>query len=140
MGPTGITTSDPELSWGLDPKSKQVRVANFHRGTVKACMEVMEATGVKSWSEINPKMVLKRVAVGKSMNLQEIYEHLRIQHGELLESDNNSVSSSDLPQRLVNAWNDSKATTTSNSNDEDDDKDNGNQVLDCRYESEERVA
>jgi len=51
--PTGITTQDPKLSWGLDPSYKQVRVANFQRGTVDACVELMEATGVESWAKIS---------------------------------------------------------------------------------------
>ena len=95
--PTGITTSDPDLTWGLEPASKQVRVASFHRETVKACKEVMEATGVTDWSRIRPEMVVKRIGVGKSRHYGEIYGHLQVCKGELLEDKG--------PQRLVDAWN-----------------------------------
>ena len=94
--PTGITTQKPELSWGLDPATKQVRVANFHRETVKACLEVMEATGVDSWSQVRPFHVCKRVGMGQSRTLDEVYEHLQIKKGELLENKG--------PQRLLNCW------------------------------------
>jgi len=95
--PTGITTSNPDLTWGLDPSSKQVRVASFHMETVKSCMEVMETTGINSWAEITPQMVVKRVGVGQSRNLSEIYQHLQVRNGELLKGTG--------PSKLLDTWN-----------------------------------
>eukprot|EP00547_Thalassionema_nitzschioides_P018321 CAMPEP_0194254348 /NCGR_PEP_ID=MMETSP0158-20130606/31930_1 /TAXON_ID=33649 /ORGANISM="Thalassionema nitzschioides, Strain L26-B" /LENGTH=604 /DNA_ID=CAMNT_0038992339 /DNA_START=170 /DNA_END=1984 /DNA_ORIENTATION=+ len=94
--PTGITTQDPKLSWGLDPASKQVRVANFHRETVKACVEVLEATGVESWSFVKPYHICKRVAYGQSKTLDEIWPHLQVKKGALLEGTG--------PARLQECW------------------------------------
>jgi len=94
--PTGITTQNKDLSWGLDPSSKQVRVANFHRETVKACQEIMGATGVESWSHVRPHHVCRRIGLGQSRTLEEIFEHLNVGKGELLDGSG--------PARLVKCW------------------------------------
>ena len=94
--PTGITTQNPDLAFGLDPTEKQVRVANYHMETVKACVEVMEAAGVKSSAEIHPALLVKRIAVGKSRDYKEIYDHLQVKPGELLDMKG--------PRRLLEAW------------------------------------
>jgi len=94
--PTGITTQNPELTWGLDPSTKQVRVANFHRQTVHACVELMQATGVDSWSNIQPHHVNKRIQIGQSRHLGEVYSHLMVKEGELLQGSG--------PERLLTAW------------------------------------
>lgn len=82
--PTGITTQNPDLIWGLDPASKQVRVANFHRETVKSCIELMEASGVNSWAEVGPRLIGMRVGLGQSKTYYDVFEHLKVSKGELL--------------------------------------------------------
>lgn len=96
--PTGITTQDPELSWGLDPSYKQIRVANFQRATVESCVELMEATGTESWATIKPGHVTRRVGLGDSRPYDEIFEHLQVKQGELLEGKG--------PEKLLRLWND----------------------------------
>ena len=95
--PTGITTQNRDLSWGLDPETKSVRVANFHRETVKACTEIMEATGVDSWSGVRPHHVCRRIGLGQSRTLDEIFLHLQVEQGALLEGVG--------PDRLQACWN-----------------------------------
>ncbi|KAL9187423.1 hypothetical protein ACHAXT_001526 [Thalassiosira profunda] len=94
--PTGITTQNKELSWGLDPESKQVRVANFHRETVKACREIMEATGVTSWGNVQPHHVCRRIGLGQSKTLEEVFVHLQVKKGDLLAGSG--------PERLQRCW------------------------------------
>ena len=67
-----------------DPSYKKVRVANFHRATVESCVELMEATGLKSWAAIHPRHVTRRVALGDSRPYHEIFEHLQVKQGDLL--------------------------------------------------------
>lgn len=95
--PTGITTQDPELSWGLDPSYKQVRVANFHRATVEAVVELMEATGCESWADITPEHVTKRIAQGTTKSYRHVWDHLAIEKGDLLEGKG--------PENMLRAWN-----------------------------------
>jgi hypothetical protein len=82
-----------------DPAYKQVRVANFHRATVQACVELMEATGVESWATIHPNSVIRRVGMGNYKSYNQVWEHLQVQQGELL-SNNQSA-----PQFLQTVWN-----------------------------------
>ncbi|KAL3799830.1 hypothetical protein ACHAWO_009951 [Cyclotella atomus] len=98
--PTGITTQDPELSWGLDPRFKKVRVANFQKATVDACVELIQATGQTSWATIQPHHVLRRVGLGVSKPYDEIYIHLQVKQGELLEGQG--------PEPLLRVWNNHK--------------------------------
>jgi len=102
--PTGITTQDPKLSWGLDPSFKQVRVANFQKATVEACVELMEATGMESWKNIQPHHVNRRVSLGKSKPYQEIWEHLQVKQGDLLKDNG--------PKSLLQVWKGCSETPT----------------------------
>src|SRR5690625_3991377 len=43
--PTGITTHDPTLTVGLVVEDKKTRLANYHRGTIEAFVELLGATG-----------------------------------------------------------------------------------------------
>lgn len=94
--PTGITTQDPALSWGLDPSYKQVRVASFQRETVNACVELMEATSMESWAKIQPRHVTRRVGLGVSKPYLEIWDHLQVEKGDLLELKG--------PESLLRIW------------------------------------
>ncbi len=56
--PTGIATSDPGRQRGLVVGDKATRVANFHRNTVKALMEVVGAAGCRHPSQLTPRHVM----------------------------------------------------------------------------------
>lgn len=71
--PVGIATQDKSLYSGLDVADKRVRVANFHRNTLKSTMEVMEACGFKTPKDISPDKVFRRVEPGKTLSFKEIY-------------------------------------------------------------------
>ena len=58
--PTGITTQDPQLSSGLDVPSKAIRVANFHRNTLHAAVEIMAAIGARKPREVRPDHFFRR--------------------------------------------------------------------------------
>ena len=60
-------------------------------------VEVMEAAGVKSWTEVHPALMVKRIGEGKSRDYREIFEHLQVKKGELLVKGCG-------PKRLVEAW------------------------------------
>jgi hypothetical protein len=58
---------------GLDVTDKKVRVANFHRNTVKATVELMEACGFKSPAEVNPTRFFKRINIAETRSFRDIY-------------------------------------------------------------------
>jgi glutamate synthase domain-containing protein 2 len=71
--PVGIATQEKSLFQGLDVSDKKVRVANFHRNTIKATIEVMEACGFASLQDIKPDKIFRRVEQGKNLSFEQIY-------------------------------------------------------------------
>jgi len=86
-----------------DPSFKKVRVANFQKATVEACVELMEATGIESWKTIQPYHVTRRVGLGKSKPYQEIWDHLQVEKGDLLKQKG--------PESLLRVWKRSSGMT-----------------------------
>src|ERR1051325_1026974 len=80
--PTGVATQDPELVAGLDVTDKSVRVARFHKETVKSFFEALGAAGCERPSELQPWNVMRRVSPTEIRNFSEIYP--LTQPGELL--------------------------------------------------------
>lgn len=56
--PTGVTTQNPMLYRGLVVEDKKTRVANFHKNTLKATMELMAATGITDVKDLTPELFL----------------------------------------------------------------------------------
>ena len=83
--PTGVATQDPELVKGLDVSDKKVRVANYHRETVKSFVELMAASGLDHLDKINREHVFQRIDQHLSKSLAETYPY--IPEGCLLNSD-----------------------------------------------------
>lgn len=73
--PTGIATQNKSLMKGLDVTDKTQRVANYHEGTIHAVKEILEATGLKSTSEVNRSLIYRRVEENKVMRFDEIYPY-----------------------------------------------------------------
>lgn len=71
--PVGVATQERHFYKGLDVCDKSVRVANFHRNTVKATVELMEACGFNSLNEINVSSFFRRLSISETKSLQEIY-------------------------------------------------------------------
>lgn len=56
--PTGITTQNPKLMKGLVVDEKKHRVANFHRRTVKAALDLAAACGAKHIADVTPDLLI----------------------------------------------------------------------------------
>lgn len=80
--PTGIATSDRSRQHGLDVADKAERVANFHRNTVKALMEVVGAAGCRHPGELTPRHIMHRVTEDIVRPADEAYDLLK--RGQLL--------------------------------------------------------
>ena len=78
-------------------------MANFQKGTLEACVELMEATGMESWKTIQPCHVTRRVGHGKSKPYQEIWDHLQVEKGDLLKLKG--------PESLLRVWKRSSGRT-----------------------------
>src|SRR5690554_3138014 len=71
--PVGIATQDPLLYEGMDITDKSVRVATFHKNTMKALGEFIGACGFSKPSEITPDVFHKRIEHGKNISFREMY-------------------------------------------------------------------
>lgn len=81
--PTGITTQDPALTYGLDVTDKRARVANYQAATVKGFMELLGAMGLHSPEELAPHHIFRRVDDLRIRTMNELYDYLS--PGQLIE-------------------------------------------------------
>lgn len=81
--PTGVTTQDPKRQAALVVSDKSVRVASFHKNTLKALSELLGAAGLQHPSELRPHHIAKRISNGEIRVLSALFPDL--EKGELLE-------------------------------------------------------
>jgi glutamate synthase domain-containing protein 2 len=80
--PTGIATQSKARQRGLVVEEKAQRVANFHRGTLRALHEMVVAAGLDSPDEFRPSHLRQRINVAEMRQMDEIYPF--VEDGALL--------------------------------------------------------
>jgi len=93
--PTGITTQDPRLTYGLHVADKSERVRRFHAATVHGCLELVGAMGLDHPAQLRAHHVFRRIDELQVRNLGEIYDSLQL--GQLLHEQ-------DVPQWMRGEW------------------------------------
>jgi glutamate synthase domain-containing protein 2 len=83
--PTGVTTQDPTRQLALVVPSKAERVHQFHKHTLEALQELMQASGLHSPSDITPRHIMRRVSERQTLHLSELVDTLAT--GALLQDD-----------------------------------------------------
>ena len=73
--PVGVTTQDKTLMSGLDVNDKSVRVANFHRKTLKSFTELIAAAGVNSPEKLERKHINRRIGMNLIKKYDEIFPY-----------------------------------------------------------------
>lgn len=81
--PAGVATNNPNLEAGLIVPHKRVRVANFHRQTIKHFAEMLGAMGMGHPNELRPWDLMARTGANEVKNYSQIYNF--VQYGEFLE-------------------------------------------------------
>lgn len=71
--PVGVATQRPHLYKGLNVRDKSVRIAQFHRNTLRATVEIMEACGFKTLDEVKPEKFYRKLDSQTTMSFKEIY-------------------------------------------------------------------
>ena len=71
--PTGVATQDPLRQRALVVEDKSVRVANFHRNTLKALAEIVGAAGFERPEEIQPWHLMVRQKDGETLPAEQAY-------------------------------------------------------------------
>jgi len=68
-----VATQRPHLYKGLDVDDKYVRVAQYHRNTLRATVEIMEACGFKTLDDVSADKFFRKVDSTRTLSFQEIY-------------------------------------------------------------------
>ncbi len=80
--PTGVTTQDPVRQQALVVPDKATRVANFHRNTLHALLELVQAAGLTHPNEITAHHIVRRMNDTQVSLLSNLV--LRVEPGSLL--------------------------------------------------------
>lgn len=73
--PAGITTHDAQLQKGLVPANKAVRIANYHKETVKSASAMLAAAGLDRLEDLNRSYIYKRIDPQTAYSLEQIYPY-----------------------------------------------------------------
>ena len=92
--PTGVTTHNKRLQYGLVVDEKKHRVANFHKNTMKSFLEMVGALGLNNPSDLNPSHIMRRVGTTEVRSFDKIYDYLT--PGQLL--------GSNIPESYKEYW------------------------------------
>ena len=76
--PTGVATQDKKLMKGLDIPNKSDRVANFHKKTIYAFVEMMAAAGIDHPSKFKRSHVFKRTTVGIVKRYDQLFPDMPV--------------------------------------------------------------
>ncbi|SFN27065.1 FMN-binding glutamate synthase family protein [Marinobacter pelagius] len=74
--PSGIATQDPRRSNKLDVRHKSQRVYNFHKNTLDALQNLLEAAGLRHPSELGPEHVIRRTSRTEVHSYLDLYRFL----------------------------------------------------------------
>ncbi len=80
--PVGVATQNKSLMKGLNVEDKTVRVASFHKRTLKSFIELMAASGVDSPNKLERKHINRRISMNVIKKYDEIYPYIK--EGSLL--------------------------------------------------------
>lgn len=83
--PTGVATQQEHLVKGLVVEDKKVRVAQYHKETIKSFIEIIGASGLDDPDKINRSHVYRRIVMNQNMRYDQIYPYIPI--GCLLDED-----------------------------------------------------
>ncbi len=74
--PVGVATQDKKLMKGLVVSDKKTRVANFHKQTITAFVELMGAAGINETPHINRSFINRRIIMNRYETYEEVYPYI----------------------------------------------------------------
>ena len=74
--PTGVTSQKAYLANGLVVSDKKERVANFHKETIFSFVELLSASGLTHYDQINRSHIYRRIEMNKSERYDTIYPYI----------------------------------------------------------------
>ena len=89
--PTGVTTQDPVRQQALRVPDKAERVYHFHRNTLKALQELVQAAGLSHPRDISAQHIVRRVNENEVRLLANLVPQMEV--GALLDRDVSTLHS-----------------------------------------------
>ena len=83
--PSGVATQDPRRGEKIDVPLKSERVYNFHKNTLEALQNLLQAGGLNHTSELGPEHIIRRVSKTEVSSYLELFPF--IEPGALLQGD-----------------------------------------------------
>ena len=80
--PSGVATQDPRRGRAVVVEDKGPRVMRYQQATVRSAMKLLASMGLRSFDELGPRHVLRRIDPARVMTYQDLYTWL--DEGELL--------------------------------------------------------
>ncbi|WP_205470909.1 FMN-binding glutamate synthase family protein [Nocardioides sp. SYSU D00038] len=74
--PVGVATQDPKRMRALHVPDKTVRVTRYQRETVAQAVQVIASMGLRSFEELRPHMLRRRIDHQTIRSYAELFEHL----------------------------------------------------------------
>lgn len=74
--PTGVTTQNKRLQYGLVVDEKKHQVANFHKNTMKSFLEMVGSLGLENPSDLRPSHIIRRTSIEEIKTFDQIYDYL----------------------------------------------------------------
>jgi len=74
--PVGVATQDPKRMRALDVPSKADRVRNYQEAVVGQAMQVVASMGLRSFEELRPHMLRRRIDHQTIAGYDEVFDHL----------------------------------------------------------------
>lgn len=75
--PSGVATQDPLRQRAIVVEDKGVRVANFHRNTLHALKELVQAAGLQHPGDFKTHHIVRRISKNEVHLLSNILDHLK---------------------------------------------------------------
>ena len=102
--PTGVTTQDPQRQQALVVPDKAERVRNFHRSTLHALQELVQAAGLEHPSQLSAHHIVRRLTDTEVRLLSNLI--MRVEPGALLGplDDQNNVFRQYWPQANAHSF------------------------------------
>lgn len=76
--PSGVATMDPKRHRVVDVKDRANRVHNFHKNTIEAVGELLEATGLQHTKELTRRHIVRRLSASKIRLADQIYPRVEL--------------------------------------------------------------
>jgi glutamate synthase domain-containing protein 2 len=93
--PTGVATQDPKRQQAIHVPTKTDRVASYHRNTLEALKEFLQAAGLNHPNELNTSHIHQRVDKNVTQTWSEVFKEWGVR---------GLIAGKDVPKDVLRCW------------------------------------